>query len=288
MFTLSRRLSLKAGLALLSMMLLGALALSTAQTARAATLNGFDLFIDLPSDGCQGAFIDVYAEVTGTTDDGGGDDRLMWAYVDADGNPLDTDEADIPVGVTDWVNGSIDDGLPSTLDHMPITVALFDITASHSGNTNSYAAYVETLIDGELLGYVVIDSSYFDFCGLPEGAAWTDFTPPPPGLCAGDGRINTNCAAPVITYCDSEMVKVYKLDLEQEGSLLFTYKIADLPTSGSSDKLLKQVGKVKLYWRHEDGLLKLLAPQPDGKIYYMIFDPYTCTSEREGAEWGLK
>jgi hypothetical protein len=109
----------------------------------------------------------------------------------------------------------------------------------------------------------------------------------PTFVCGDDGRVNKNCAAPVVTYCDGETVDVWKLT-NGEGSLLFSFDLSTVPTSGNSDKLLKQVGQVKLYWRHEDGMLKLLAPQTDGKVYYMLLDPANCTAEREGAEWGLK
>jgi len=47
------------------------------------------------------------------------------------------------------------------------------------------------------------------------------------------------------------------------------------------------MGNVKVYLL-PDGTVELLAPQPDGKIYFMIFDPSSCSSLQESAEWGLQ
>jgi len=114
-----------------------------------------------------------------------------------------------------------------------------------------------------------------------------------PYICApvdhncGDGRVNQNCAAPVAVYCDSESIEVWTITNE-EGTFSFSIDPSTLPASVSADKLIKQVGQVKVYMRADDGLLMLLAPQSDGKIYYMLFDAASCVSTREGAEWGLK
>jgi hypothetical protein len=106
--------------------------------------------------------------------------------------------------------------------------------------------------------------------------------------CADDGRVNTNCSAPEILYCGGDTLKFYAYNtFTGEGDFDFSVKQSDLPESVSKETLVKQDGSVKLYME-PDGTFKLLAPQPDGKIYFMIFDTSDCTSLREGAEWNLK
>jgi hypothetical protein len=106
--------------------------------------------------------------------------------------------------------------------------------------------------------------------------------------CADDGRTNTNCSAPEFLYCSGDTLNFYLYDYATgKGTLDFSVKQSDLPESVRKETLVKQDGSVTLYME-PDGTFKLLAPQPDGKIYFMIFDASDCTSLREGAEWNLK
>ena len=106
--------------------------------------------------------------------------------------------------------------------------------------------------------------------------------------CGLDSRVNTNCSAPEILYCNGDDAEFYKYDYATgKGNYHFSIPLADLNQDVKVKTLLKQVGQVKVYLL-PDGTVELLAPQPDGKIYFMIFDPGQCSSLQESAEWGLK
>ena len=109
-----------------------------------------------------------------------------------------------------------------------------------------------------------------------------------PSACADDGRVNTNCSAPEIVYCDEDQIDFYYYNyFTLKGEFDFSIPAADLMKSVNVKTLIKQDGAVKVFL-NPDGTVLLLAPQTDGKIYFMIFDPDRCVSLREGAEWGLK
>jgi hypothetical protein len=107
-----------------------------------------------------------------------------------------------------------------------------------------------------------------------------------PESACGDGRVNENCGAPVITYCDSKAIEFWML-VDGKGEKVFSVAQSDLPESVSEKTLVKKEGDIKLYMQ-PDGTFLLLAPQSDGKIYYMILDADTCATLREGAEWNLE
>lgn len=103
--------------------------------------------------------------------------------------------------------------------------------------------------------------------------------------CGNDGRTNTNCSAPEILYCSDGMANFYKF-VEGEGIAHFSINLSELQQSVEVNTLIMQVGDVRVYLL-PDGTAELLAPQPDGKTYFMVFDPSNCTSIKEGAEFGL-
>lgn len=108
-----------------------------------------------------------------------------------------------------------------------------------------------------------------------------------PSACADDGRVNTNCSAPEILYCNGDNADFYAYNFDTgKGEFDFSIPLADLMKSVEVKTLVKQMGDVKVYLL-PDGTVELLAPQPDGKVYFMIFDPSNCASMQESAEWGL-
>jgi len=106
--------------------------------------------------------------------------------------------------------------------------------------------------------------------------------------CSEDGRVNQNCSAPEIVYCDEDTVDFYAYNyFTLEGDYDFKIATADLLKSVSVRKLIKQDGAVKVFL-NVNGTVMVLAPQTDGKIYFLVFDPMSCAPMNEGAEWGVK
>jgi hypothetical protein len=100
--------------------------------------------------------------------------------------------------------------------------------------------------------------------------------------CTGDGRSNGNCGAPVVMYCSEDQIDFYLIDASGEGYLALRLTSDDLDgvTPGSEPKLVKRAGDVRVYLL-PDGTFKLMAPQSDGKTYYMFWSD--CQVIAEGA-----
>jgi hypothetical protein len=130
-------------------------------------------------------------------------------------------------------------------------------------------------LDGDMAACTAAKTA--ELCGTDEA-----------GVCGDDSRVNTNCSAPEILYCNGDDAEFYQYNYSTgKGLYHFSIPLADLMQPVEVRTLLKQVGKVKVYL-NPDGTVELQAPQTDGKIYFMVFDPGQCASLQEGAEWGLK
>ncbi len=116
--------------------------------------------------------------------------------------------------------------------------------------------------------------------GEPPTLVPTKCAPPPD--CKTDGRVNTNCSAPEVLYCTDGMMNFYKI-VDGEGVFDFSYDPKNLPASVETNTLLVQHGAVSLYML-PDGSLEMTAPQTDGKTYFMVFNPSSCTSQYESAQ----
>jgi len=104
----------------------------------------------------------------------------------------------------------------------------------------------------------------------------------------GDSRVNTNCSAPEIVYCNGDNADFYAYNFDTlKGDFDFSIPLADLQMSVAEKTLVKQVGTVKVYLM-PDGRVLLVARQPDGKDYFMFWDPSNCASLQESAEWNVQ
>jgi len=124
----------------------------------------------------------------------------------------------------------------------------------------------------------VLTTSAASYGLTPESCGWAGII--------YDDRINHNAGAPRAVYCDDDSIDVWKV-VNEAGVLEFSIFKSDLPDSVSVQTLIKQVGATRLYML-PDGNLKLLAIQDDGKTYFFIFDPSSCTPIQEGADWQVE
>jgi hypothetical protein len=140
----------------------------------------------------------------------------------------------------------------------------------------------DALLPGNPLGYQGCLSAVYagaDYNGLDVKTCFQN--------CGEDGRINQNCSAPEIAYCDEEEIDFYYYNyFTGNGEYDFSVDMSNLMQSVKVKTLIKQDGAIKIYL-NPDGTVLMLAPQTDGKIYYMSFDPQMCVPLGEGAEWGL-
>jgi hypothetical protein len=110
----------------------------------------------------------------------------------------------------------------------------------------------------------------------------------PDDTCADDGRVNTNCSAPEIVYCNGDKADFYAYNYDTgKGDFDFSIGLGDLQQSVDEKTLVKQDGTVKVYLM-PDGRVLLVARQPDGKDYFMYWNPDNCTSLEESAQWGVQ
>lgn len=77
---------------------------------------------------------EVVYEFTGTTDDGGGNDRVMVVFYGANGIITDTDSSSVAVGSTVIVDDSCSPGSGFPSDPEPCTFEIYDVTASPGTN----------------------------------------------------------------------------------------------------------------------------------------------------------
>jgi hypothetical protein len=102
------------------------------------------------------------------------------------------------------------------------------------------------------------------------------------GGCTGDGRLNANCGSPVAVYCSEDKIDFYLIDANGEGQLVLSLSADDLDdlNPGKEPVLVKKVGDMRVYLL-PDGTFKLMAPQSDGKTYYLFWSD--CQVFAEGA-----
>jgi hypothetical protein len=119
----------------------------------------------------------------------------------------------------------------------------------------------------------------------------TSFQCAPPstttGTCTDDGRVNQNCSAPEIVYCDEDEVDFFYYNYaDLDGEYDFSVPTDALLVSVEETTLVWQDGAVRIYL-NPDGTVTMYAPQTDAKTYFLRFDPFQCAPMEEGAEWGL-
>jgi len=153
---------------------------------------------------------------------------------------------------------------------------------------NSLAA-VQSLCLGQHSCSVGANNGVFgDPCAGTEKWLFIQATCGSVGSDCEDGRINTNCSAPEIVYCNGDNAEFYAYNYDiSEGEFDFSIPLADLQKSVAVKTLIKHVGAVSVYLM-PDGRVLLVAAQPDGKDYFMFWDPSTCSSIQEGAEWHVQ
>jgi hypothetical protein len=157
--------------------------------------------------------------LTGTTDDGGGDDDYGVELVDGNGVRLNHFSSSVPVGILGVASGVADLG---GITARPITIRIIDEPGG-------------TVVDSDTIdpARFVHDCSRLPLVGRRDGGTSDDDDDPGPPFIPGDDRLNVDAAAPVSIYCRDDGIHVYSIDRFGTGRLAFIATFNEINAVGT-------------------------------------------------------